>query len=124
MRMICRCPAFDLNDQALIEGAGATGRPAHVAEAIEAAVRGFRMRMQTRGPAAIVDGEFCDLCDQAAELLRRLLHADRVPGMSDDTGLGLARVMSDGPSNMKQPASPDVEFVVEPICSTAHTGIA
>ena len=124
MRMICRCPAFDLNDQALIEGARATGRPAHVAEAIEAAVRGFRMRMQTRGPAPIVDGEFVIFVIKPRNYFDDYCMRIVFQEICDDTGLGLARVMSDGPSNMKQPASPDVEFVVEPICSTAHTGIA
>lgn len=53
-----RCQPFDLDDQALIEGARITGRPEHVARAVEAAVRGFRCRMQHHPPLPIVNGEF------------------------------------------------------------------
>lgn len=104
------CAPFDLNDQALIEGARRTGRPAHVAGAIEAAVHGFRERMRRHPPLPIVRGELVLHMIKPRNFFDDYCSAIVLQEICDGTGLGLARVMCPGQKDLKQPMSPDVVF--------------
>jgi hypothetical protein len=108
-----RCPPFNLNDQALIEGARRTGKPAHVAAAIEAAVQGFRYRMQHRGPAPIVNGELVITLCKAKNFFDDYCMRIVLQEICNATGFGIARHSWEAPANQKQPASPDVIFKEE-----------
>lgn len=117
--MSYHCEPFDLDDVALIEGARATGRPEHVAEAIEAAVSGFRARMQRRGLAPIVNGELVIFVIKPRNYFDDYCQAIVFQEISNATGLGVVRVMMSGRGCLKQPASPDVEFIVQGVGACA-----
>ena len=109
--MIYRCEPFDLNDQQLIEGARITGEPAHMAQAIEAAVQGFRERLQRLGPQRVVNGELVIMLVKPMNYFDDYCQALVLQEVSNALGCGVARVMAPGREDLKQLASPDVQFI-------------
>jgi len=72
---------------------------------------GFRARMQRHGPAPIVNGELLIYVIKPRNYFDDYCQAIVFQEISNATGLGVARVMLSGRGVLKQPASPDVEFI-------------
>jgi len=109
--VVYQCQPFDLNDQALIERAYKTGEPFHVAQAVENAISGFRKRMQERPPPPVVNGELVISIIKPRNFFDKFVIEIIIQEICDSTGMGVALAKSDGPPNLKQPASPEVEFI-------------
>ena len=109
--MVYRCQPFDLNDRALIERAYNTGEPFHVAQAVENAMAGFRKRMQEHPPPPVVNGELVISIIKPRNFFDEFVISTIIQEICDSTGMGVALVKSDGSPNLKQPASPEVEFI-------------
>ncbi len=105
------CQPFDLNDKELIERAHATGAPPHVAQAVKAAITGFRARMRRLPPPPVVDSELVIHVINPRNYFDQYVINTVIQEICDATGMGAALVKSQGPPNIKQPASPEVEFI-------------
>jgi len=110
--MVYHCQPFDLNDKELIERAYATGAPAHVAQALNAAIKGFRARMRRLPPPPVVDSELVIHVIEPRNYFDQYVITTVIQEICDATGRGVALVKSQGPTTMKQPASPEVEFIL------------
>jgi hypothetical protein len=112
--MIYFCQPFDLDDRNLIDSAYITGQPRHIAAALEAAIHGFRVRIQSIPAKAVIindAGEFVFFCIAPRNYFDTLVIRTIMQEISDSTGYGVALVKTPGPEKMKQPASPEVEFL-------------
>lgn len=113
--MIFRCPAFDLNDQKLIERASRTGAPRHIAQAIKAATRGTYLRIFERAkekPLPVFRGEIvipmCTTDNFFDEFCQRVV----CQGICDMTGKGVMRIKHNLPAAFtRRPISAYVVFL-------------
>jgi len=108
--MIYRCQPFDLNDRALIERALKTGRPVHVAKALEAAMEGFRQRLKRLPPPPVINGELVIRIIEPSNYFDKLVIDHVIQEVCNATGMGVALHKAPATPGHKQPASPEVEF--------------
>jgi hypothetical protein len=112
--VVYQCQPFDLNDRVLIEQAHKTGEPFHVAQAVENALAGFRRRMQQHPQDRVEKGELVVSIIAPRNFFDKFVIETVIQEFCDSTGMRVALTKSEGPPNLKQPASPEVAFISEP----------
>jgi len=112
--VVYQCQPFDLNDRALIERAYNSGEPFHIAQAVENALAGFRSRMQQHPRDQVEKGELVVSIIAPRNFFDKFVIETVIQEFCDSTGMRVALTKSEGPPNLKQPASPEVEFISGP----------
>ena len=104
------CLPFDLRDQKLIEHAHQTGRPRHIADAIEAAVLGFEARLAALGRPLVIEGRPHLMICKPRSFFDEYVVALVLQRIADQTGQVVRLYKTENKLTHAGPDSPDVRF--------------